>query len=103
MLHLYFWVFFLLLAVAVGNVSYVFSPLFRGLILIQDAVVLSCTPFIAYFTGIARYVSQPVESTSRVTPDAYPPAYFLPQPGYMLSFVPQTWVCLWIPCYETRS
>ena len=28
-LYLYFWVFFLLLAVAVGNVSSVFSPLFR--------------------------------------------------------------------------
>lgn len=36
-LHLYFWVFFLLLAVAVGN----------------DPVVLSGTPFIAYFTRIA--------------------------------------------------
>ncbi|KAF9646199.1 hypothetical protein BDM02DRAFT_3156650 [Thelephora ganbajun] len=36
-LHLYFWVFFLLLAVAVGN----------------DPVVLSGTPFLAYFTRIA--------------------------------------------------
>ena len=56
MLHFYFWVFFLLLAVVVGNVGHVFSLLFQGLILAQDAVVLSCTPFLAYFTGIAGYV-----------------------------------------------
>ena len=55
-LYLYFWVLFVLLAVAVGNVGPVFSLLFQLFILVQDPVVLSGTPFVAYFTRIAGCV-----------------------------------------------
>jgi len=55
-LYLYFWVFFLLLAVAVGNVGSVFFLPFQVFTLIQDPVILSGTPFIAYFTRITGYV-----------------------------------------------
>ena len=60
-LHFYFWVFFLLLAVAVGNVrpSFSFFPSW-ALTLIQDPVVLSGTPFLAYFTRIAGYAPRVV-------------------------------------------
>lgn len=52
-LHLYFWIFFLLLAVAVGNVGSFLPPFLQPLTLIQDPVVLSGTPFLVYFTRIA--------------------------------------------------
>ena len=95
-LYLYFWIFFVLLAVAVGNVSLVCSLLLQLFIPAQDPVVLSGTPFIAYFTRIAGCVPRRVRSILRITFDPFFAAYLLLQPGYMRNFVLRTWVCLQI-------
>ena len=69
----------------------------QGFILLQDPVVLSGTPFIAYFTRIAGYAPQAVLFTSRVSFNVRFTAYSLPQPGHICNSVLRTWVCLQIP------
>jgi len=98
-LYLYFWVFFLLLAVAVGNVGSVFLFPFQVFTLTQDPVVLSGTPFLAYFTRITGYVQYPVRLISRITIDVRFAVYSLQQPGYICNSVLRTWVCLQMPCF----
>ena len=73
-LHLYFWVFFLL-AIGVENVSLTSSPHFQGLTLVQDPAILSGIPCLAYFARIAGYPPHPIRLMSQILFDARLAAY----------------------------